>query len=111
LGEDTVVVPMAMVKYAVGCEEGRRIAAALEFHRPEMEDRYRRAIGRPTWEVGPFCPADCLVLLSVPADTQFDLLEGLLVDIALSYSLNLKPPFEVISSRWGTEKGRNSFAF
>src|SRR5262245_32082448 len=97
--EDTVVTRGPLVEYAVGCGDEGRMAAALQFHRPEIEERYRRAAGGPIWQAGPFGTAGRDVLLTVSADTRFDLLEGVFVDIALSYSLDLRPPFWVMASR------------
>ncbi len=85
------------VLYSVGCVDGARMARTLEFHRDELAGMYRREAVDAGWVASPLRAGRGCVILPVPQNTRLDLLEGLLVDLAIAYSLDLKPPFRVVA--------------
>src|SRR5437764_1505038 len=86
----------ADVSYAVHCPDGAAMAEVLAPHRAELEAAYRQETGRADWSMRPPRPGAGRVVLPVPDDTRLDVLEGLLVDLAIEHNLDLRAPFGVV---------------
>jgi hypothetical protein len=74
------------------------MATGLEEHRHQLAEWYRAESGDRDWCASPFRAGGRCVLIPVPATTDLGLLEGLLVDLAMTYSFDLRPPFGVVGS-------------